>query len=92
MRGQVNRQRMYTSCGWFFDDFDRIEPVNVVSYAAQALYWTSRVSGEEYLEKLLPFFKIIASWRTNLNGADVFQAQWKKATVAFEEIITILTN
>ncbi len=92
MRGQVNRQRMYTSCGWFFDDFDRIEPVNVVSYAAQALYWTSRVSGEEYLEKLLPFYKNIASWRTNLNGADVFQAQWKKATVAFEEIITILTN
>jgi hypothetical protein len=75
---------MYTSCGWFFDDFDRIEPINVVSYAAQALYWISRVSGKNYLEKLLPSYKNISSWRSNLNGAEVFQAQWNKATAAFE--------
>ncbi|MAT41014.1 MAG: glycoside hydrolase [Anaerolineaceae bacterium] len=84
MRGQINRQRMYTSCGWFFDDFDRIEPINVVSYAAQALYWISRVSGKNYMEQLLPSYKKISSWRSNLNGADVFQAQWHKATAAFE--------
>lgn len=88
MRGQVNRQRMYTSCGWFFDDFDRIEPINVVSYAAQALYWISRVSGEDYRGQLLPYFEKISSWRSNLNGADIFQAQWNKATAAFEEEIS----
>jgi len=26
MAAQCERQRMFTSCGWFFEDFDRIEP------------------------------------------------------------------
>jgi alpha-amylase/alpha-mannosidase (GH57 family) len=32
LRAQYERQRMFTSCGWFFDDFDRIEPRNNVAY------------------------------------------------------------
>ncbi len=84
MRGQVDRQRMYTSCGWFFDDFDRIEPINVVSYAAQALYWTSLVSGAGYPQTLRPYFEKISSWRTGLNGAKVFQLQWERASAAFQ--------
>ena len=37
LEAQRERQRMFTSCGWFFDDFDRIEPKNNVAYAAQAV-------------------------------------------------------
>ncbi len=29
--------RMYTSCGWFFDDLDGLEPLQVLRYAAHAL-------------------------------------------------------
>ncbi len=42
-RAQYERQRMFTSCGWFFDDFDRIEPRNNVKYAAQAICLTQQV-------------------------------------------------
>ena len=37
LEAQHARQRMYTSCGWFFDDFDRIEPQNNLASAAQAV-------------------------------------------------------
>src|ERR1019366_1721985 len=28
---------MYTSCGWFFDELSRLEPVQILLYAARAL-------------------------------------------------------
>ncbi|MBE0685899.1 MAG: DUF3536 domain-containing protein, partial [Anaerolineaceae bacterium] len=62
----------YTSCGWFFEDFDRIEPQNVIAYAAQAIYWTQQVSGKDYLPELLPLLKVINSHDYKLNGEDVF--------------------
>jgi hypothetical protein len=37
LEAQRERQRIFTSCGWFFDDFSRIEPRNNVAYAAQAV-------------------------------------------------------
>jgi hypothetical protein len=39
------RQRMFTSCGWYFDDFGRIEPKNNVAYAAQAVRLTRPAPG-----------------------------------------------
>ena len=32
-----NALRLFTSCGWFFDDLARIEPLQVLRYAARAL-------------------------------------------------------
>ncbi|MFI5362214.1 MAG: DUF3536 domain-containing protein [Elusimicrobiota bacterium] len=37
---------MYTSCGWFFDELSRIEPVQILLYAARALE-LARVFGAE---------------------------------------------
>lgn len=36
---EMERQalRLFTSCGWFFDDLARIEPIQVLKYAARAL-------------------------------------------------------
>ena len=45
LKAQRERQRMFTSCGWFFDDFDRIEPKNNVAYAAQAVRLTRVATG-----------------------------------------------
>ena len=45
LEAQRERQRMYTSCGWFFDDFDRIEPKNNLAYAAQAVRLTRLATG-----------------------------------------------
>ncbi|MGE0554414.1 MAG: DUF3536 domain-containing protein [Gemmatimonadales bacterium] len=32
-----NALRMFTSCGWFFDDIGRIEPIQILRYAARAI-------------------------------------------------------
>lgn len=45
LKAQFERQRIFTSCGWFFEDFDRIEPRNNVAYAAQAVWLTEKATG-----------------------------------------------
>jgi hypothetical protein len=45
LEAQRERQRMYTSCGWFFGEFDRIEPRNNLAYASQAVRLAKRATG-----------------------------------------------
>ncbi|MEI8131124.1 MAG: DUF3536 domain-containing protein [Leptolinea sp.] len=72
LRAQYERQRMYTSCGWFFDDFDRIEPRNNVKYAAQAVWFTTQAAGEIQISSFLPVFEQVISPRTGLRADQVF--------------------
>ncbi len=83
---QIERQRMYTSCGWFFEDFDRIEPQNVVAYAAQAIHWTQMVSGKDYLPQLLPLLRNINSANHNLSGEDVYSKFLKRADIVAQNL------
>lgn len=69
---QYERQRMYTSCGWFFDDFDRIEPTNNVAYAAHAIWLTERGAEVDLYSSALEKFRPVISWKTGLKGDDVF--------------------
>jgi hypothetical protein len=45
LEAQRERQRMYTSCGFFFENFDRIEPQNNVAYARHAVTLTEQATG-----------------------------------------------
>jgi len=83
LTAQVERQRMYTSCGWFFDDFDRIEPQNVVSYAAHAIYWIDNATHLNYYEKVLPYFEKILSQRTLVSGDVIFSQQYQRSKQFF---------
>lgn len=74
LRAQYERQRMYTSCGWFFDDFDRIEPKNNVRYAAQAVVLTQQASGLDFSEKAAGDFREVISPSSELRGDQVFGA------------------
>jgi alpha-amylase/alpha-mannosidase (GH57 family) len=38
---------MYTSCGWFFDELCRPEPVQVLRYAARAIQLTHELTGDD---------------------------------------------
>lgn len=78
---QYERQRMYTSCGWFFEDFDRIEPKNVIAYAAQAIHWTQMVSAIDYSGQLLPLLRRIHSHNQLLNGEDVYLKFLERADI-----------
>jgi hypothetical protein len=69
---QYERQRMFTSCGWFFDDFDRIEPKNNIAYAAQAVWLTYMATGIDLQSKVQEWLRPVKSWRTGLTAREVF--------------------
>lgn len=72
LTAQVERQRMFTSCGLFFDDFDRIEPRNNILYAAHSVALTEQATGKSLTGDLIPVVHQLNSWKTSLRGQDVF--------------------
>jgi hypothetical protein len=72
LQAQYERQRIFTSCGWYFDDFDRIEPRNNVAYAAQAVWLTYLATGIDLAPKAAEFLHTVKSWRSGLRADAVF--------------------
>lgn len=72
LSAQFERQRIFTSCGWFFEDFDRIEPRNNVAYSAQAVWLTYLATGVDLTSKAMGWLRQVKSWRTGLRGDVVF--------------------
>ncbi|MBI2954165.1 MAG: DUF3536 domain-containing protein [Chloroflexi bacterium] len=73
VEAQYYRQLMFTSCGFFFDDLDRIEPRNNIAFAARAIDSMSGVDPECSLED--QFVKDLAaakSWKTGRTGAEMY--------------------
>jgi hypothetical protein len=79
LAAQYERQRMFTSCGWFFDDFDRIEPRNNIAYAAQAVWLTRLATGVDLSKHALKWFKKVKSWRSGLSADVVFNHHLQRA-------------
>lgn len=79
LAAQYERQRMFTSCGWFFDDFDRIEPKNNIRYAAQAVWLTSLATGFDLSADATRLFHQVRSWRNGSKGDDIFFEHVNKA-------------
>lgn len=72
LRSQFERQRMFTSCGWFFEDLDRIEPRNNLAYAAQAVSLAQSATGINLAPLVLRELTNITSPRTSLSAAALF--------------------
>jgi hypothetical protein len=62
---------MFTSCGWFFDEFHRIEPQNNIAYAANAIWLTEKTTGLKPDPQLLTAFENVVSAKTGLRGDTV---------------------
>lgn len=73
LEAQYYQQCSFTSCGFFFEDLDRIEPRNGISFARRAisLYW--QALGIDLQEKFLCDLQAAQSWRTSLTGADIYR-------------------
>jgi hypothetical protein len=84
MRAQYERQRMFTSCGWFFDDYDRIEPKNNTAYAAQATWLTRMATGVDLSEMAGEEFEKVVSWRSGLKADEVFMRHLRRARREWE--------
>ena len=73
LEAQFYQQWMYTSCGFFFEDLDRLEPRNDIAFARRAisLYW--QATHEDMQTAFLADLAEARSGRTNLTGADLYQ-------------------
>lgn len=79
LEAQRERQRMFTSCGWFFEDFDRIEPKNNVAYAAQAVRLVRLATGVDLESDMVNDLKSVTSQRTGRSAGQVFQHHLRRA-------------
>jgi hypothetical protein len=78
LEAQRERQRIFTSCGWYFDDFSRIEPRNNVAYATQAVRLTNLATGVNLAEQFKADLYYVVSQRTGLRGDKLFQKEMQK--------------
>ena len=76
---QRNSLLMFTSCGWFFDEISRIEPVQIMRYAARAIELAGLLTGED-LEP--SFLKLLAEAPSNVpelqDGAKIYELRAKQ--------------
>jgi alpha-amylase/alpha-mannosidase (GH57 family) len=73
LEAQFYQQWMYTSCGFFFEDLDRLEPRNDIAFARRAisLYW--QATQVDLQEGFLADLAEARSGRTGLTGADLYR-------------------
>jgi alpha-amylase/alpha-mannosidase (GH57 family) len=80
LEAQRERQRMYTSCGFFFDDLDRIEPKNNLAYAAHVVRLIRLATGLDLTPGVVSDLKAVRSEQTGLQADRVFQRSMRAAT------------
>jgi alpha-amylase/alpha-mannosidase (GH57 family) len=73
LEAQYYQQYSFTSCGFFFEDLDRIEPRNNIGFARRAisLYW--QTTGCDLQQDFLHDLAAARSWRSSLTGADIYR-------------------
>ena len=99
MEMQRNSLLMFTSCGWFFDEISRIEPVQIMRYAARAIQIAKMLTGED-LEPA--YLKMLAEAPSNVpelqDGAKIYELRAKqgitdrKQMAAYYGITTLLKD
>ncbi len=73
LEAQYYQQYSFTSCGFFFEDLDRIEPRNDIAFARRSisLYW--QAVGIDLQTDFLKNLRSAKSWRSVLNGAEIYR-------------------
>ncbi len=65
-------QASFTSCGWFFEDLDRIEPRNDINYARCAISHIWQALQLDLQTDFLADLTLAQSWRRPLTGAQIY--------------------
>ena len=79
LEGRRHRQQMFMSCGWFFEDFSRIEPRNNVAYAAQAVNLIRMATGVDLAAQAVADLRYVVSQKTGIRGDIVFMSYLHRA-------------
>jgi alpha-amylase/alpha-mannosidase (GH57 family) len=84
---QRNSMLMYTSCGWFFDDINGIETVQVMRYAGRTIQLARETGGPDLEGE---FKKMLEQANSNLpdvkNGAESYETFVKRASVDLNRV------
>ncbi len=72
LEAQFHRQRMYTSCTFFFDDLERHEPRYAIANAVRAIVLTRQATGDDLSNGFRRDMRVVVSGKTGRTGADIF--------------------
>ncbi|MGC9358564.1 MAG: DUF3536 domain-containing protein, partial [Anaerolineae bacterium] len=72
LEAQIYRQRMFTSCAFFFDDLERIEPRYAISNAIRAVALVRYATGDDLSRAFRRDLSIAVSAKTGRTGAEIF--------------------
>jgi hypothetical protein len=73
LEAQYYLQYSFTSCGFFFEDLDRIEPRNDIAFARRAISLMWQALGIDLQHSFLEDLQAAKSWRTAVTGADLYR-------------------
>jgi alpha-amylase/alpha-mannosidase (GH57 family) len=73
LEAQYYQQCSFTSCGFFFEDLDRIEPRNDIAFARRAISLMWQALGVDLQHSFLEDLQAAKSWRTAVTGADLYR-------------------
>jgi alpha-amylase/alpha-mannosidase (GH57 family) len=73
LEAQYFGQAMYTSCGFFFADLDRIEPRNDIAYARKAISEVWQTTGDDLQARFVADLKRARSPHSGATGADLYR-------------------
>ena len=76
---------MFTSCGWFFEEISRLEPVQVLRYAARVLQLASKLGAPDDLEE--QFLQRLAAAPSNDPGFGDGRGVWEQRVAP--EVVTL---
>ena len=88
LESQRHAMLMYTSCGWFFDEISRPEPVQVMLYACRTAQLVRTLTGRELEPKLVEKLAQ-APGNTKLlpTGKDVYDKLVKPSALTWERLV-----
>jgi Domain of unknown function (DUF3536)/Glycosyl hydrolase family 57 len=72
LEAEYYAQWMYTSCGFFFEDLDRIEPRNDIAFGRRAISLVWRATRENLQTPFLADLAPVRSWRTGVTGKALY--------------------
>ena len=73
LEAQYFGQAMYTSCGFFFDDLDGIEPRNDIAYARKAISEVWQATGTDLQTQFVADLERARSSRSGATAADLYR-------------------
>ena len=84
---QRNTMLMFTSCGWFFDEISRIEPIQIMKYAARAIHLAKETDEVDLEPEYVSILKRASSNVPDMkNGARIYEQFVKPVVIGLLQV------